>query len=187
MLSEFQRQKLRQLFRLYDVNQDGAIHQLDFEIAAARLSIDYGLELDSTEAEQIRTIYTDYWGYLQRYMDSDRDKAISEQEFVESHEFFMRQEESLEALILSMSEYIIQLTDRNGDGMINRAEYVHYLIAHNISSKDAESAFDVLDHNNSNTLTHDEILNSVRVFLTSGVSTMPGNRLFGDKGEEAKK
>lgn len=179
MLSKFQRQKLIHLFNQYDVNQDGEIGRIDFELAAKALTQAFGLSEDSAEANNVYRSYTEYWSYLQRYMDRNMDKCVSRSEFIDRFEFMVRQPESIETLIFSTSEYIVQLTDLDGDGIINRAEYVQYLVAHNVDAHDANKAFDLLDQNLSDTLTKDEILNSVRTFLTSDEPHLPGNALFG--------
>lgn len=179
MLSKFQRQKLYHLFNQYDVNQDGELGRVDFEIAAKALTQAFDLREDSAEANNVSRSYIEYWSYLQRYMDRNLDKCVSSSEFIERFEFMARQPESVETLIFSTSEYIVQLTDLDGDGIINRAEYVQYLVAHNVDIDDANRSFDLLDQNRSNTLTNDEILNSVRTFLTSDDPLLPGNALFG--------
>lgn len=183
MLSKFQRQKLYHLFNQYDINQDGELGRVDFEIAAKALTQAFDLSEDSAEASNVYRSYIEYWSYLQRYMDRNLDKCVSSSEFIERFEFMARQPESVETLIFSTSEYIVQLTDLDGDGIINRAEYVQYLIAHNVDVDDANRSFDLLDQNRSNTLTKDEILNSVRTFLTSDDPLLPGNALFGTLGE----
>lgn len=179
MLSKFQRQKLIHLFNQYDVNDDGEIGRIDFELAAESLCKAFGFDQESSEAANVLRSHTDYWAYLQRYMDRNLDKTISCDEFVARYEFMARQTESIETLIISTCEYIVQLTDRDGDGIINRAEYVRYLVAHHVDVADANASFDLLDHNRSNTLTRDEILNGVRTFLTSNNPQLPGNVLFG--------
>lgn len=179
MLSEFQRKKILHLFNFYDVNQDGALGRIDFERSANALIAACAYEPNSRAAHSIQASYGDYWAYLQRYMDLDLNKTISEEEFLNRYEFLSRQPESIESLIISTTEYVVQLTDIDGNGIINRNEYVTYLVVHNVDEAHAHRSFELLDHNRSDTLTRDEVLNSVRIFLTSDEPILPGNELFG--------
>ena len=179
MLSEFRRKKITYLFNLYDIDHDGLVGRSDFEFAAAALAQQYAISTDSEIYDAIQQIFADYWAYLQRYMDTNMDKTVTQEEFIGRYEFLLRQQESLETLVFTMTEYIIQLTDSDNDGIINCQEYVAYLCAYNVPREDAKDAFDRIDHDLSGTLTRDELLHSIMTFVASDEPDLPGNWLFG--------
>lgn len=179
MLTEFRQRKLRHLFNFYDVNRDGRIGPVDFELAASALLAEYGADKGSVRTEAIRALFAEHWRYLKRYMDTDKDDSLSYKEFSARYGILLQQEESTETLAYAKTDFMFQLIDSDGDGVINRNEYVNYLCAHGVSPSGAERSFDQLDHDLSGTLTRDEVLNAAFTFLASEYPELPGNWLFG--------
>jgi Ca2+-binding EF-hand superfamily protein len=117
-LTQFQQRKLARMFDLYDANQDGYIDAADYARVGEGFATATGCAPGSADYEQLRAAYLGFWEQLRQAADADQDGKVTREEFVASYETLLAMRET----IAGVSQAILQLTDRDGDGFIDPDE-----------------------------------------------------------------
>ena len=179
MLSELQTRKLTHLFNLYDVDKDGHVDKADYVQVVENLARLRNYTVGTPAYDSLLALYMSIWARLQQSTDANRDQRVTLNEFLTRYDVLLRQQEVAESVVIMMADMVTQMTDTDGDGRIAKAEFVAFLVAHNVDEEDAQSAFQYLDRTGDSLVTRDELLMNVQDFLCSDMPDAPGNWLFG--------
>ncbi|MCA9780840.1 MAG: EF-hand domain-containing protein [Candidatus Eremiobacteraeota bacterium] len=186
MLTDLQVRKFTQQFRRLDADGGGTLRWNDFESLLERLRRARGWQTDSPRVGQARDCYENLWKTLEKHGDRDQDGAISLGEWLEFHRVALCDSQVLlqinpayEELVVTMSRFVQETLDDDGDGRVTSDEYREFCEAYGIDEKEAERCFRGLDRNGDGILTRAEILDLVLEYYCSEEPDAPGNLFFG--------
>ncbi|NGN70308.1 hypothetical protein G5C51_41300 [Streptomyces sp. A7024] len=164
-------------FGLLDAAGDGYVCRADMVAFALRLVQALGQAPGSAGAVAVRDGYLALWDALARASDADGDGRVSEAEYrawlggaQDAGAVFGEQ-------VRPLARAVIELVDENGDGVLDRGEFLRLLAACRIPYEEGRELFGRLDTDGSGTISADEIIAAVRDFMTGADS--PGYWLFG--------
>jgi len=186
MLTELQNRKFTKQFRQLDADGGGTLKWNDFESLLERLCDARGWSADSPRIAQARSCYQSLWKMLEKHGDSNRDGEVSLEEWLDFHRVALCDSQVLlqinpayEELVVSMTRFIQETLDDDGDGRVTVGEYGEFCEAYGIGKEHAESCFAGLDRNGDGVLTRAEILDLVLEYYCSDDPKAPGNQFFG--------
>jgi Ca2+-binding EF-hand superfamily protein len=186
VLTSLQNKKLSQQFRLLDADDNGTLRWNDFESLLERLRTARGWEPDSARAAQALKCYNGLWEALLKHGDRDADGKVTLEEWLAFHRSALCDSQELlsinpayEELVMSMTNFIQETLDDDGDGKITASEYSEFCQAYGIDATDAAHCFAGLDRNGDGVLTRHEILDLVLEYYCSDDPKAPGNQFFG--------
>ena len=186
MLTELQNRKFTKQFRQLDADGGGTLKWNDFESLLERLCDARGWSADSPRIAQARSCYQSLWKMLEKHGDSNRDGEVSLEEWLDFHRVALCDSQVLlqinpayEELVVSMTRFIQETLDGDGDGRVTVGEYGEFCEAYGIGKEHAESCFAGLDRNGDGVLTRAEILDLVLEYYCSDDPKAPGNQFFG--------
>ena len=173
-LSELRKKKLTLLFNQTDTDQNGALEQSDYERYAAHFAMQSGHALGGPEHTKLQTMWVEDWNTFSAAADSDHDGKVKLDEFLA----FYGNLPSLDQVTQRLTQQIVSMIDRDGDGKLAKAEYVASGEA--LIGKDAaEAQFGRLDRDRDGFLTREEVSRAVSEFFMSEDPSSPGNTLLG--------
>ena len=184
MLTTAQKEKLTQVFRIWDTSDNGFLELEDWETIAKRHAELDGFATDSPEYKEMLALFTAIWNVIRNFADTDRDQRVSLDEFLTyaEDEFGDVEEVAYDKLPdrqRGMFEVILKWTDRDEDGRIGYDDYASWLSAwlgHEVSPK---QAFERLDADGDGYISIDEMRQHIAEFVLSDDPNAAGNRLFG--------
>lgn len=186
MLADLQTRKLTRQFRQLDADGGGTLKWNDFEALLKRLGEARGWPADSPRAAQARSCYEGLWKTLEKHGDGNRDGEVSLTEWLDFHRVALCDSQVLlqinpayEELVVTMTRFIQETLDEDGDGRVTIEEYSEFCEAYGIGEGEAKSCFAGLDRNGDGVLTRAEILDLVLEYYCSDDPKAPGNQFFG--------
>src|SRR5262245_2258910 len=93
MLTEFQKSKLPNLFKLYDADGNGYIEAADFEAIHANFCQAAGLAKDSPQSEVLKQRLASRWVSIQKHADANSDTRVSLDEWLAYVDKMLQSEE----------------------------------------------------------------------------------------------
>ena len=175
MLTQFQQRKLTRMFDLYDLNKDGYIEATDYARVAEGFATGTGCAPGSDEYEKLRATYLGFWEQLRQAADADHDGRVTRDEFLASYDALLAMREA----ITGVSQAILHMTDRDGDGKISPAEFAANMQAYGVDAPAAAQAFSHLDRDGDGFIDNNELLQNVDEFFFGEDENAPGNWLVG--------
>ncbi|WP_217214887.1 EF-hand domain-containing protein [Streptomyces sp. AC550_RSS872] len=177
MTSAVKNQKFNVLFDWFDQGKDGQLTQDDLQGMAglfAKLAKD-----DRANATAMRNAFDQWWQLLLKHGDSNNDGQVSRDEFITVMEANITSPEHFQSAILAIADALMQALDTDGDGVLNRAEYVRLYDELGVPPVHSEAAFERLDRDGNGVITHDEWRTAISEFYLSTDPDAPGNWLLG--------
>ena len=111
-------------------------------------------------------------------MDKNRDYKVSLQEWLDYHAVILNDKKKYESEIVAMVNLIFDVFDTDGDGTINRQEWIDFLSVYNNHRIYAEKSFVQIDLNQDGFLCKEEFLKVLYDFYHSDDPKSLGNYLF---------
>lgn len=179
MLSKLQTRKLTRYFRVYDVDDDGAIGPSDFERVVENVRVLHGLDDASAGHQALRQSYVLRWQALAAHADVDQDGAVDLGEWLGYWKDVLANPTRYEEEVAAMSATLFDIFDTDEDGVIGADEFCNFYSAYGLSAALARQVFMDLDANGDGQVSRDELLAMGREFYRSDDPEAPGNRLFG--------
>lgn len=178
-LSEFQTKKMKHLFKLYDVDNDGTIAVEDYEKRIVAVAKHRGFDEGSDEYKTLKERVIKEWEQLQLFSDTDGDGKVTEFEFLEYVDYTLDNGELWFETAVETAEFIIETCDVDGDGKVSMEEYGIFFKGYNLSDEAIEFAFKKLDWNDDGLITVDEFTKAFDRYGNSDKLDDPSNFIFG--------
>ncbi len=186
LLSDLQRRKILHKFELLDIDRNGLIEFQDFAHVIDGLGHERGWEPDDPRMQKLVATNLALWEAIERYCDTNRDGAITPEEWLDYHaEALTKAQEfdqlipGFETTIAAFTAFIHDLLDCDGDGLVSEEDYLQLSRAHGIDDVEACKTFDAIDKDRDGTLTLEEVSELVHQFYLSDDPEAPGNEFFG--------
>jgi juvenile hormone diol kinase len=178
MLSEFQKRKLAVVFHHHDMNHDGFLEKADYEEFVKRFgqAQDYSPDTPEYKAAYEQTMAA--WDHIQKVADTDKDDRVSLEEFLESYDVTLGDEDLFEQFVIGYAQSVLASWDRDGDGRLSGVEYVTLVGCYGIAEKPAREAFRHLDRDANGYLSIEEMMQNAREFYGDDPDA-PGNWMVG--------
>jgi Ca2+-binding EF-hand superfamily protein len=152
MATEIQRQKYEMIFKNLDADDDGDIDQTDIDALIQSWTLLFDAAPGSSEWERIAKLGNRWWQNLIGTVDSDGDKVVTKEEWFRSFE----QPDFIDNVAIPFGLAAFDLGDKDGDGKINREEYVRGAIAGRATAAESFHAFSLLDEDGDGYITREE-------------------------------
>ncbi len=177
-LTAFQTRKLTVLFKVLDIDGDGALDQDDHVVLLNNLAAVRGWALGSPEYESFVNRMAFVWRELATNADPRRTGRISLEDWLIYNAELLDGRLEPNAVLMAATT-ILEVIDKNGDGRVSLPEYKLFFHVYGISPDGAEETFAELDLDGDGYISHDEMHQHCEDFWTSDDPTRPGNRVFG--------
>ena len=178
-LSSGQRTVLDRRFAVLDTDQNGAWELADYEQQARRLCISCGHALDSLAGQAVAAAQRTLFSALLAHMDANGDRQISPDEFAAAAGRAIGDRPGFDAAVAAAAHSLVQVADRDGNGVLDPAEYARLAAAYGASTQQAAQAFAQLDLDRNGVLDTAELAQGISQFFTSPDPSVPGNLAFG--------
>ena len=178
MLTEFQKQKFTKLFTTYDSDNCGQINLSDFAKIVEKVAEVRGLKANSPQSTALLEKYSYFWMRLQSKIDTDRDRKVSLEEWLNYYHGILHDEDRYESEINVVVNMIFDVFDTDGQGTICIKEWIDFMSVHHIHRIYAEQSFAKIDINQDGFICKNEFLNVFRDFHYSDDPKALGNYLF---------
>ncbi|MEV0648947.1 EF-hand domain-containing protein [Phytomonospora sp. NPDC050363] len=179
MLSDFQQRKVDRCFRHFDINGDGFIDVRDGgKLAQAFIN---GLGPTDPIVQTVVHERVDlYYRQLAKAIDADKDGRISGEEF--RHVFdttILTAPEGYERYLRPLVDVVFSCCDADGDGKIDRREFLSMQTLLGTEDEDAREAFKRLDSDGDGRISRGEFTAAAREYYTGDERDSAGSWLFG--------
>jgi predicted tellurium resistance membrane protein TerC len=178
-LSSGQRTVLDRRFAVLDTDQNGAWELADYEQQARRLCGSCGHALDSLAGQAVAAAQRTLFSALLAHMDANGDRQITPDEFAASAGRAIGDRSGFDAAVAAAAHSLVQVADRDGNGVLDPAEYARLAAAYGASTQQAAQAFAQLDLDRNGVLDTAELAQGISQFFTSPDPSAPGNLAFG--------
>jgi TerC family integral membrane protein len=178
-LSSGQRAVLDRRFAVLDTDQNGAWELADYERQARRLCGSCGHALDSLAGQAIAAAQRTLFSALLAHMDVNGDQQITPDEFAAAAGRAIGDRPGFDAAVAAAAHSLVQVADRDGNGVLDAAEYARLAAAYGASTQQAAHAFAQLDLDRNGVLDTAELAHGISQFFTSPDPSAPGNLAFG--------
>lgn len=179
MLTPLHAQKLTRYFRVYDVDDDGAIGRRDFERVLENLRTLHGVDESAHRWAALRQAYLDRWEGLRRSADTDEDGGVDLREWLAWWAALLADDSRYEAEVSGLVDRLYALFDTDENGVIEVAEFCDFYGAFGLSAELAREVFQALDSDGDGAITRSELTWVAHQFYRSDDPSAPGNRLYG--------
>lgn len=178
-LTPFQKQKIRRLFSVLDVNRDGRVDRSDFVHRVEALARLRGWTEDAPEYERNLHFVLQEWEGVRESSDLDESGAVTPEEFLRYAEIYLDDPDAVRAYAQGDVQLLFDAMDADGDDSITIDEYRAYLEACGVDASAADVFFEHADRDRDGAITRREMANAVEEFLTSEDPEAAGNFMFG--------
>ncbi len=185
-MNPFQEKKLRYLFDLLDINNNGFIQLNDFEDIAFKLIEKYNIEEGSKKQTYVAQKCVGFFYELIKVIPAENHRTITADEwcaFFDKELLQNTSHETVEEYRDLFFDFLFGIFDENHDGYISRDEYHKLFDIYGIGKDHLDEAFDSLDLFKDGRLSKYELINALEVFLTSDNPKDRGNIMFGKIGD----
>ncbi|MGP4114405.1 EF-hand domain-containing protein [Streptomyces sp. 4N509B] len=156
--------RLKKRFDKWDADGNGQLERSDLREEAARIAFSFGKPASAPEARALRDAFDGLFDHLAGEAGVGADGPIGESAFLRVAGDLISAESTFDRVLGPVVKGIVGLCDRNGDGLINAAEFEAWLAGVGVDREEARSAFAQVDTNGDGELSLDELLVAVRDF-----------------------
>ncbi len=177
MLSDVQRANITGMFRGMDATADGLLTRDDAVLRADQMCAVLAPDDSSPQHHDIQVAYQQLWDELQRFADVDADGSVTLDEYLDAMDRGMLADpQYVDKAILVVSHALFHAADVNGDGVIDRGEYVSMYRAIDMTEL-ADAAFDNIDRDADGAISHAEFIQALGEVFTSSAPDSLGSRV----------
>jgi Ca2+-binding EF-hand superfamily protein len=179
MLTDFQKLKLTNLFRVHDLTSEGYLSQEDFTQLSAKIALDEGWAEDSAEFKALHARYMYLWEGLHYWVDANKDGKVTEVEWFAFWDYTLEAPTGYDEVVLPLARLVYQMIDADQDGYVDLPDLVRYYRSLGLDEDLAQEVFQELDTDRDRHLSIAELLTGLEIFYKSDLPTMPGNSMYG--------
>lgn len=179
MLSPLQAQKLTRYFRVYDVDDDGAIGRRDFERVLENLKVLHGMDDETPGWRSVRDAYLGRWEAVRRSADTDEDGGVDLSEWLAYWDHLLADDRRYESEVTDVVQRLYALFDTDESGRIDVDEFCNFYGALGLRAELARGVFGALDRNGDGVVSRAELTEMAHQFYRSDDPAAPGNVLYG--------
>jgi hypothetical protein len=178
MSIQYRNQKLRHLFRVFDIDADGALTELEFVGFANRLAEAIG-HTAPERLERARIGQQFLWGFMRELGGPGDESRLGVERFLTWSDALIAEIEAGGGDAMARwSDPQFELMDVRGAGKIGIAEYAAWCEAYELPG-DPDRMFRQLDDDGDGAITKPEFLRLTLEFIASKDSSAAGNVLWG--------
>ena len=168
------------VFAVLDLNSDGLLEWRDFETKVIGISRAFGLTADSPEARGVLAGYQELWHYIRGAADSDRDDAVTKEEFEQAHLARRLSTETVADLWADVANRVFDVVDRDDDGYIDLEGLVVLYLAGDVPEAEhtATIAFASMDADSDGRVDKTEFTANVRGIFTATDESAKGAHML---------
>jgi tellurite resistance protein TerC len=174
-----ERATLERRFAVIDTDGNGVWRREDYEQLARRLCHACGRAIDSVAGRAAAAAQRALFDVLLTHMDANGDQEISLEEFAAAAGRPIDDRPGFDAAIRTAAHAIIQVADRDGNGVLDAGEYTQLTRANGASAAEAARAFGRLDLDRNGVLDTAELAAAISEFFASRDAGARGNLVFG--------
>jgi tellurite resistance protein TerC len=178
-LSTTDRALLDRRFAVLDTSGTGVWRRDDYERIARRLCDAFGHAADSAPAQAVTAGQRDLFDALLRHMDADGDQQITPDEFAAALGRPIQDRDGFEGAVREAAHALVRAADRDGNQVLDAAEYAELTAVYGASADEAAHAFARLDLDRNGVLDRAEFTTAIRQFFASPDAGAAGSLAFG--------
>ena len=179
MLTEFQKTKFPNLFKMFDMDNDGSITQRDLVRVVNACTAQRGWQSGEKDYKSLYNHFISIWETMLESADKNNDEMLSLNEILELQDNLLEDPETYDRMINGVGAAIFSTFDTNSDGRLSLKEYADFYRVMGLDVEFATLIFDQLDLDKNGIISIDELLILLDQFFTSQDKSAPGNFLFG--------
>jgi hypothetical protein len=177
MLSPLQERKIKRLFEVLDVDQDGFLSPADRDQVALLMIKQRGWPEDGPEHRALRESFEPRVQALEPYRDAAGRVDLAA--YLRYHAAMFATPDTSRQTVQRLADLVFAVLDVDTDGLVNEKEMQKFYRAYSIDPALARRAFREIDRDSDGRVSRDEILNAVTEFYLSSDAQSPGNWLLG--------
>ena len=174
-----ERAVLERRFAVIDTRGDGVWRRDDYERLASRLCDGFGRAADSAAGQAVAAALHTLFDALLDHMDADGDQEITLGEFAAAAGRPIGDRQGFDVAVQTAAASLIRVADRDGNGVLDAAEYAQLTSAYGASAEEAARAFWRLDTDHNGVLDATELASAIGEFFASRDVSARGNVAFG--------
>jgi Ca2+-binding EF-hand superfamily protein len=177
MLSPLQQRKIKRLFDVLDVDQDGFLSVADTDSVVLHMARQRGWTQDGPEHRELRASFDPRLQSLAPYRDSNG--RVDLPAYLRYHTAMFETPETSRQTVQRLADLVFIVLDVDTDGMVTDKEMQKFYRAYSIDPALTRNAFRKMDGDSDGRISKDEILEAVEEFYLSSDPEAPGNWLLG--------
>jgi Ca2+-binding EF-hand superfamily protein len=159
-------ERIKQRFKLYDVDHNGKIERSDLEAEAKRIIKAFGENENSDKGRATREAYMGLWEYMADKTGVGSRGSVTLEQFTDfTQKHVIAQGAAGYARVLRPAiTAMLQLADTDDDGKLNPSEFTKCLDAIGVDRTSADESFRKMDANRDGYVDTDELVNAMREY-----------------------
>ena len=173
------RAALQRRFAVIDTDGNGVWQRKDCEQLTRRLCDSFGHPVDSGPGQAVAAGQDALFDALLRHMDANGDREITPDEFAAAFGWRIEDRPGFDTAVRTAVQALVQVADRDGNGLLDAAEYAELTAVYGASADDAARAFARLDLDRNGVLDGVEFTTAISQFFASPDPDAAGSLPFG--------
>jgi len=176
-ISDFQKQKITALFKLYDSDDNGLLEEIDYDNYTAIVLRNRGEEADSKKGQTLKATMRKEFEAIIELTGKQEERKVSLDDYIKYYSSVIEKHDY--EVLRQITEAIFDVIDANQDEFISETEYIIGLSGWRITTDDAKLAFSKMDFNHDGKITRDELISGARGYFMDTDVNSDHKYLFG--------
>ncbi|WP_059010464.1 EF-hand domain-containing protein [Streptomyces specialis] len=164
--------RVKVVFSLFDADGSGAIEASDFDLMASRVT-EAAPDADDVAKSALRASFQRYWTTLAAELDANHDGRISLDEFVAC----VLSPERFDATIAEFAEALATVGDPDGDGFVERPDFVALMTAIGFERANIDALFEAFGPTDGDRIAVTTWVEGIKDFYHPEKAGIPGDHL----------
>lgn len=178
--SDIQRLKAHNLYRAFDIDDNGYIEKRDADALAHRIIENQRRQPGSSLHQELQRRLAAYWSEMVRYLDIDHDGRVSREEFLQFTSGLTRDLSGAGGkAVESLADVLFAIADHDGAGTITESEFLGWSRAYGILDHAAAAGFRLLDEAGTGRISRDTWHRFTRLIFQSKRTNDAAALVFG--------